>query len=44
MEQAGVEHVMFHLIPYMPEAIRNLEDALHIYRQLSSEKGLKQAT
>lgn len=43
-EQAGVEHVMFHLIPYKPQAIRKLEDALHIYRQLSSEKGLKHAT
>jgi probable F420-dependent oxidoreductase len=36
-EQAGVEHVMFHLIPYKPAAIRKFEDALHIYRQLSDE-------
>jgi len=43
-EQAGVEHVMLHLIPYKPEAIRKLENALHIYRQLSSEKRLKHAT
>jgi alkanesulfonate monooxygenase SsuD/methylene tetrahydromethanopterin reductase-like flavin-dependent oxidoreductase (luciferase family) len=36
-EQAGVEHVMFHLIPYKPAAIRKFEEALHIYRQLSEE-------
>ena len=40
-EQAGVEHVMFHLIPYKPATIRKLEDALHIYRQLSDKKGRK---
>jgi probable F420-dependent oxidoreductase len=37
-EQAGVEHVMFHLIPYKPASIRKLEQALKIYRQLSDEK------
>jgi probable F420-dependent oxidoreductase len=42
-EQAGVEHVMFHLIPYKPAAIRKLEQALSIYRQLSDEKRLKKA-
>ena len=36
-EQVGVEHVMFHLIPYKPAAIRKLEEALHIFRQLSDE-------
>jgi hypothetical protein len=38
-EQAGVEHVMVHLLPYKPAAIRKLEEALRIYRQLSDEKG-----
>jgi probable F420-dependent oxidoreductase len=42
-EKAGVEHIMFHLIPYKPEAIRKLEDALQIYRQLSGENKLKKA-
>ena len=36
-ERAGVEHVMFHLIPYKPASIRKLESALRIYRQLSGE-------
>ena len=36
-ERAGVEHVMFHLIPYKPASIRKLEGALRIYRQLSGE-------
>jgi alkanesulfonate monooxygenase SsuD/methylene tetrahydromethanopterin reductase-like flavin-dependent oxidoreductase (luciferase family) len=34
-EKAGVEHIMFHVIPYKPAAIHKLEEALHIYRQLS---------
>ena len=34
-EQAGVEHLMFHLIPYKPVAIKKLEEALRIYRHLS---------
>ena len=42
-EEAGVEHIMFHLIPYKPEAIRKLEDALRIYHQLSGENKLKKA-
>jgi alkanesulfonate monooxygenase SsuD/methylene tetrahydromethanopterin reductase-like flavin-dependent oxidoreductase (luciferase family) len=42
-EEAGVEHIMFHLIPYKPEAIRKLEEALRIYRQLSGENKLKKA-
>lgn len=42
-EQAGVEHVMFHLIPYKPAAIRKFEEALHIYRQLSYVQGGKKA-
>jgi alkanesulfonate monooxygenase SsuD/methylene tetrahydromethanopterin reductase-like flavin-dependent oxidoreductase (luciferase family) len=36
-EQAGVQHVMFHLLPYKPVAIRKFEEALHIYRQLSNQ-------
>jgi probable F420-dependent oxidoreductase len=40
-EQAGVEHIMFHLIPYKPAAIHKLEDALRNYRQLSDEQGQK---
>ena len=36
-EQAGVEHIMFHLIPYKPASIRKFEEALHIYHQLSDE-------
>jgi probable F420-dependent oxidoreductase len=40
-EQAGVEHVMFHLIPYKPEAIRKFEEALHIFHHLSIEQGQK---
>jgi probable F420-dependent oxidoreductase len=43
-EQAGVEHIMFHLIPYKPVAIRKLEEALHFYRQLSNQQGQKKAT
>ena len=43
-EQAGVEHIMFHLLPYKPAAIRKFEQALHIYRQLSDEQGQKKAT
>jgi len=35
-EQAGVEHVMFHLIPYKPAAIRKVEEALRIYHQLTN--------
>lgn len=34
-EKAGVEHIMFHVIPYKPAAIHKLEEALRIYRQLS---------
>jgi hypothetical protein len=40
-EQAGVEHIMLHLIPYKPAAIRKLEEALRVYRQLSNEQGKK---
>ncbi len=34
-KRAGVEHIMIHLLPYRPEAIRNLEQALQLYRQLT---------
>jgi probable F420-dependent oxidoreductase len=43
-EQAGVEHIMFHLIPYKPASIRKLTEALHIYRQLTNLQGQKKAT
>jgi probable F420-dependent oxidoreductase len=42
-EKAGVEHIMFHVIPYKPTAIHKLEAALHIYHQLSNEQGSKKA-
>ena len=38
-QKAGVEHIMFHLLPYKPEAIRKLEQSLHIYHQLTSVQG-----
>jgi probable F420-dependent oxidoreductase len=37
-EQAGVEHIMIHLLPYAPAALRKLEQALHLYRQISGEQ------
>jgi alkanesulfonate monooxygenase SsuD/methylene tetrahydromethanopterin reductase-like flavin-dependent oxidoreductase (luciferase family) len=40
-EQAGVEHIMIHLIPYKHETIARLEQSVRIFRQLSDEKGLK---
>ncbi|MGE5123055.1 MAG: LLM class flavin-dependent oxidoreductase [Acidobacteriaceae bacterium] len=40
-EQAGVQHIMVHPLPYRPESIRMLGDALHIYRNLSEEQGQK---
>ena len=43
-EQAGVEHIMFHLIPYKPAAIRKLSEALRVYRQLTNPQGGKKAT
>jgi probable F420-dependent oxidoreductase len=43
-EKAGVEHIMFHLIPYKYEVMRKLEEALRIYRQLSGEMKLKKAS
>jgi alkanesulfonate monooxygenase SsuD/methylene tetrahydromethanopterin reductase-like flavin-dependent oxidoreductase (luciferase family) len=36
-EQAGVEHVMVHLIPYKPAAIHKLEEALRVYHQISPQ-------
>ena len=38
-EKAGVEHIMFHVIPYKPAAIHKLEEALRIYHQLSVQEG-----
>jgi len=40
-EQAGVEHMMFHLIPYKPAAISKLEESVHIYRDISNEQRQK---
>ncbi len=40
-ENAGVEHIMVHLIPYKPAAIRKLEQALHLFHQLSNEQRVK---
>lgn len=37
-EKAGVEHIMFHLLPYKPAAIHKLEQALHLYHQLTDEQ------
>jgi probable F420-dependent oxidoreductase len=34
-QKAGVEHIMIHILPYKPAAIRKLEQALRVYRQLS---------
>ena len=42
-EEAGVEHIMFHLVPYRQESIARLAEALRIYHQLSNEKGLSKA-
>ncbi len=43
-EQAGVEHIMVHLLPYSPEAMGKLEQALEAYHDLSNEKGAKKVT
>lgn len=43
-ERAGVEHIMFHLLPYKPQAIRNFEQAFQIYRHLSDQQGHEKAT
>jgi probable F420-dependent oxidoreductase len=43
-EQMGVEHLMFHVLPYKPQAIRKLEQALQLYHHLSDEKGRKKAS
>ena len=36
-----VEHLMFHLIPYNPATIRQWEESLRIYRNLSHEQSQK---
>jgi alkanesulfonate monooxygenase SsuD/methylene tetrahydromethanopterin reductase-like flavin-dependent oxidoreductase (luciferase family) len=43
-QQMGVEHIMIHVLPYKPAAIRKLEQALPLYHQLSDEKGRKKAS
>ncbi len=40
-EQAGVEHIMIHLLPYKPQAIKQLSKALAIYHQMRAEKASK---
>lgn len=35
-QQAGVQHIMFHLVPYNLTALGRLEEALRIYRQMPS--------
>jgi probable F420-dependent oxidoreductase len=40
-EQMGVEHIMFHLLPYKATAIRKLEQALHLYHHLSEAQALR---
>jgi probable F420-dependent oxidoreductase len=42
-EQAGVEHIMLHLIPYTPAAIRKSEEVVRIFHQLSVQQGSKKA-
>jgi probable F420-dependent oxidoreductase len=42
-EQAGVQHIMLHLVPYNDETIGRLERSLHIYRQMTDENNLKRA-
>lgn len=36
-QQAGVQHIMFHLVPYNLTAIGRLEEALRIYRQVATD-------
>jgi probable F420-dependent oxidoreductase len=33
-EELGVRHIMFHCIPYGPEALQRLAEALHFYRKM----------
>jgi len=42
-EQAGVQHIMLHLVPYNDETIGRLERSLQIYRQMTDENNLKRA-
>ena len=35
-QQAGVQHIMFHLVPYNLTALGRLEEALRIYREMVS--------
>ena len=39
-EQAGVKHVMLHLVPYNHQAIRRLEEVIQIYHQLTMMQGV----
>jgi alkanesulfonate monooxygenase SsuD/methylene tetrahydromethanopterin reductase-like flavin-dependent oxidoreductase (luciferase family) len=40
--ELGVQHIMFHYMPYTPEAIKRLTEALHLYRSWS-KAGLSEA-
>jgi len=33
-EELGVSHIMFHCVPYAPEALQRLTDALQLYRKM----------
>jgi len=33
-EELGVQHIMFHCVPYVPEALQRLTEALHLYREM----------
>lgn len=43
-QQAGVEHIMFHVIPYNSAAIHQLEQALQLYHQLADVKSRQKAS
>jgi probable F420-dependent oxidoreductase len=34
--ELGVPHIMFQCVPYTPEALRRLTEALHLYRQINT--------
>jgi probable F420-dependent oxidoreductase len=36
--ELGVRHIMFHVVPYTPEAIKRLTEAIHLYRGWSKSE------
>lgn len=36
-QHLGIQHIMFHLVPYSLKSIERLEDALRLYRQMADE-------